>query len=86
MSSILELPSAKVAREKSDERQDYNVQCVKYINDAINHGRKSIYCNFSTPVDEKFLQILRQKGYTVNVTKTDEEPPAYNYYNYTISW
>jgi uncharacterized Zn finger protein (UPF0148 family) len=93
MSEISELPTAAIARMKSDESRiskeatydsDEEVS-VQYILSCISIGRTSIKNTRKHPYKDDYLLLLREKGYTVT---REDHPSIYDGYiiTYTISW
>lgn len=92
MSDISELPTAAVARMKSDESRisteatyDSGEVYVQYILSCISIGRTSIKNTRKHPYKDEYLLLLREKGYTVI---REDHPSIYDGYiiTYTISW
>lgn len=83
MSAILELQSAAVSREKSNQR--YLEEYIHAINVSVNSGLTSITVTLnSSPFRDDLLELLKTKGYTIIKNNKSSDNPIYDYY--TISW
>jgi hypothetical protein len=83
MSAILELQSAAVSREKSNQR--YCEEYIHAINVSVNSGLTSITVTLNrSPFRDDLLELLKTKGYTIIKNNTSSDNPIYDYY--TISW